>query len=187
MSQTVSWVRPSPSRLQITTVCTVLKAALIKLCNCCLKWHASYTSLPAIKQQLRALQVVHGWNWIHFNRLRKSALDYVETFEELSSQDVGSSCPWSLRAHFHWFSAGGGKIKTKNRQEERGESTCRGRSSKVSCGSLVISATAECSCAEPSQRVSFDISDNRRLFCRKLTSMATGERKTAVTSHQCWD
>lgn len=44
----------------------------------------------AIKQPLRALL---GRDWTHFNRPRKSAVDYEGTFEELSSQDVGARPP----------------------------------------------------------------------------------------------
>lgn len=64
--------------------------------------------IPAIKKLLFALQVACGWDWIHFNRLRKSVVDYMGTFEKLNSQDVGSSCPWSLQAKFHWLIAAGG-------------------------------------------------------------------------------
>lgn len=100
---------------QITTVCAVLcllRAGLIKLCNQMILTSCSEMTgqlhISAIKKLLFARQVAWGWDWIHFNRIRKSAVDYLETFEELNSQDVGSSCPWSPWAEFHWLAVAGG-------------------------------------------------------------------------------
>lgn len=136
-------------------------------------WPSDYTSIPAIKQPLHALQVVQGWDWIHFNRLRKSAVDYMGTFEELSSPDVGSSCPWSLRAQFHWLIAGGGN---KNKKERKAHAEAAAERCHV--GHWWLAQKPVCCCAELSQWVSFYISDcNGRLFCCKLTSMAAGEEK----------
>lgn len=90
---------------QTATLLSQLKAAFVKLCSQMVSLKTAWQlHTPAIKEPLGALQVVRGWDRIHFNRLREPAVDYMGTLEQLSCQDVGSSCPWSLRAQFHCWS-----------------------------------------------------------------------------------